>query len=320
MRGTSSANPEGYVDQIMAVSAAVRARVALRFVPISLFADGYPVDLEVIRAAYVELIADMSKVFPRVEAEPADELLDQLDNFARTLVGHLGGSMLAPMAKRARQVAKQSGSGGRDEPRRLLEAALSAALGGLWAGEVPSAEGTGELLALIGIRDGQDLAISAQHLGQTNLSAIDAAVRVVTVEQWQSAREMVALIYRYQQARRHILALSPDLHMPGLEMEMPSDPLSRGCLIPLQLLISDDERAFARQRADNMEAFERLAIHTPAQFRLYLQPEAVDAYASESEEFRTAFERHIREWIAANPADAKLLVEETAREPPGDAN
>jgi hypothetical protein len=321
LRGTSTVNSEGYVDQVLAISDSLRSRVALRYVPIALFADGYPVDLEVVRAAYLNLIEALAKVLPIGGAKSHDELLDQVDNLARTMAGHLGGSMLAPMAKRARQVAKQAGSGAKGESRRLLEAALSAAFAGLWAGQEPSIEGTGEVLTLIGLKDGQDLSTSARHLGETSIMAIEAAVRAADQEQWHCAREMVDLTCRYMRARRGVeeLTLAQDLRLPGLELEIPQGSFPRGCLIPQLLLIGDDERAFVRNLTAGTEAFERLAVDSPERFRPYLQPQVGPSLAEQSEEFRVQFARQVHEWVTANPRDAQLLGFETESTPPGAA-
>ena len=139
-RGTSSVSPEGYVERVLAVPAAVRLGLALRHVPIALFADGHLVDREALRASYLDLFGSMSKMSAGAGVKPDDDPLDQADALGRAMAGHLGGSMLAPMARRARQVAKQAGQRGRDAPHLLLESALSAALAGLWAGEAPSLE------------------------------------------------------------------------------------------------------------------------------------------------------------------------------------
>ena len=308
-RGTSSVSPSGYVGRVLAVSAAVRSGLALRHVPIALFTDGHSVDLEALRASYLDLFGSMSKMSAGAGVKPGDDPLDQADALGRAMAGHLGGSMLAPMARRARKVAKQAGQRGGDAPRLLLESALSAALSGLWAGEAPSLEGTEELLTLIGLKDGQDVATSARHLGETSLETIEAAVHMAREEQWQTAREMSDLIIRYfgSRHRGEELTLPLELRLPGLEMQIPDDAFSRGCLIPQLLGVGEDTVAAARQHAAETEAFERLALQLSAEYRSYIHPRTVAAVAGRDVEFRTGFAAQVRSWVAANPADARLL-------------
>lgn len=103
-RGSAAANPDGYADQVIAISAALAARVALRHVPIALFADGFPVELDALRAAYLDLVGSLRKAFATAAGEHEDPL-DAADAAAVAFAVRLGGSMLAPMAARARGAA-----------------------------------------------------------------------------------------------------------------------------------------------------------------------------------------------------------------------
>ena len=176
-----------------------------------------------------------------------------------------------------------------------------------WRGAV--ARGTEELLTLIGLKDEQDLATSARHLGETSLEAIEAAVRMAGEDQWRTAREMSDLIIRYfgSRHRGEELTLPLEVRLPGLEMQIPDDAFSRGCLIPQFLGVGEDMVVTARQRAAETEAFERLALELSAEHRPYIHPRTVAVVAGRDVKFRTGFAAQVRSWVAANPADARLL-------------
>lgn len=253
IRGTATVSPEGYVEQVLAISALLRSGLALRYVPLALFADGFQIEVEALRSACLDLSRKLRQWFLELAGDHADPL-DQADAIARGMTTKLGGSLLAPMANRARK-ATVAGSGGRREANNVLASALSAAFTGLFAGQEPSIEGTGELLDLAGLLDSQDLPTSARHLADTSLDSLERAVLNADEAEWISARSMVQAIYRYVRRRVTVeeLLLAPGERLSGLILDLPEDAFSRGCLIPQQLVIGDDEREFARRRAEAVD-------------------------------------------------------------------
>jgi hypothetical protein len=303
LRGSASANPAGYVEQVLAISTALRGGLALRYVPVALFADGYPVELDALRAGYLALLADLRTISTKV-AGSHDDPLDAADAAAVAFTARLGASMLAPMSARARQaVSARPGRHERGEARALVEGALSAAFGGLLAGQTPSPEGTRELLTLAGLDDGQDMETSARHLAAANVDAIEHAVDAAPWGQWLEARRMVEAIYLYMRRRKRAerLALPPGQRLPGLELELPDDAFSRGCLIPQQLVISEAERDFARRRATAMDA---LTTHLETGATAD-DPDDADEHG---EQRRANARARLEAWTAAHPTDTRLLL------------
>lgn len=296
LRGSVSANPDGYVEQVLAISA------ALRLVPIALFAEGFAVGFDALRSAYLDLVGSLRTMAAKV-AGAHDDPLDAADAVAVAFAARLGDSLLAPMLARARQAARQAGAGGRQGAHDLLAGALSAAFGGLLVGQAPSLEGAGELLALAGLADGQDLQISARHLAETNVENIEQAVRGADQDQWFEARGMVESIYLYMRRRASAerLLLPAEQRLPGLDLELPDDAFSRGCLIPQQLLINDYERDFAQRRARAMDA---LATHLESAFA------ATDPHdvVQDGEQRRASALACLSSWVQTHPQDKELLL------------
>src|SRR5579884_1344381 len=131
-----SANPDGYVDQVLAISAALRGGLALRRVPIALFADGYPVEFDALRSAYLDLVGSLRTMAAKV-AGAHDDPLDAADAVAVAFAARLGESMLAPMLARARQTARQAGAGSRQGAHDLLTGRLVLRSAGCWSARLP---------------------------------------------------------------------------------------------------------------------------------------------------------------------------------------
>ncbi len=302
LAGSVSANPDGYVDQVLAISAALRGGLALRRVPIALFADGYPVELDALRSAYLDLVGSLRTMAAKV-AGAHDDPLDAADAVAVAFAARLGESMLAPMLARARQTARQAGAGSRQGAHDLLTGALSAAFGGLLVGQAPSLEGAGELLTLAGLADGQDLETSARHLADTNVENIEEAVRGADQDRWFEARRMAEAISLYMRRRASAerLLLPAEQRLPGLDLVLPEDAFSRGCLIPQQLLIGDYERDFAQRRA---RAMDSLATHLESALA---SSEPHDA-AEDGDQRRARALACLNAWVQTHPQEKQLVL------------
>lgn len=178
---------------------------------------------------------------------------------------------------------------------------MSAAITGLTAGQPPSIQGTGELLALAGLLEGQDLETSAQHLAATNLDNIERAIRDAQWEQWLGARRMSEAIYLYMRRRKSAesLLLTPEQRLPGLDLELPDDAFARGCLIPQQLLISGYERDFALRRA---RAMDNLAMCLESSVA------TASTVADDDEQRRAQAQVQLESWAQEHPEEQHLLL------------
>src|SRR5712691_12006372 len=96
LRGSRSVNPPGYVDQVIAIAETLKSGIPLREVPLALFLREFPVKLEVLRAAYLDILARLRQEVDTLSAQAgsaAGEPGDQIDAVA------------AHMAARARRSA-----------------------------------------------------------------------------------------------------------------------------------------------------------------------------------------------------------------------
>ena len=85
LRGSRSANPPGYVDQVVAIAEALKSGIPLREVPLALFLQGFPVELEVLQAAYLDILARLRREVDTFNAKAGtvgSEPLDRVDAIA----------------------------------------------------------------------------------------------------------------------------------------------------------------------------------------------------------------------------------------------
>jgi hypothetical protein len=299
-RGSTTANPAGYVDQVLAVAAAVRGRVALRHVPIVLFAEQLPVTLRALRSAYLDLLENLRKIPAKVAGSGSTDPLDLADATAVYMASRLHGSILAPMTVRARRAARKSEVSGRDGSRHMVEDALSTALSALLVGERPTVEGIRNLLSLAGLADDQNLDMSARHFAEANIDRITAAVHAADWREWNRARQTAEAILLYMRRRKDAerLVLAVEQRLPGLALALPTDAFGRGCLIPQQLVVSEAEQEIVFKRA---EAMDNLAAHLEAK----LHTRQSNAESSEQPHPDGIVELTV--WATGHLAEAELL-------------
>jgi hypothetical protein len=306
-RGSRSMNPPRYVDQVIAVAETLRSGIPLREVPLALFIQGFPVRLEVLRAAYLDILSRLRREMDAFNAklgvsasEPADQVDAMAARMAATARRSTTGRRWEARARQAIRLRKVEA----DSVQALLGGVLSAALSGPFAGVPATAEGIAEVLEVFGFNDGQDPQQVADHLAAISLDAIAQAVATATMNQWVAARADMTHMLRYAAVRRKIDALSKpaELRLTGLDDFSSQDLISRAAQIPGLLIIATDEwRESLRSELATWEALDSLLVAIPETYHRSLLRSQLTAEATE--ELRPRVEA----WATQHPPEAKLL-------------
>jgi hypothetical protein len=306
-RGSRTANPEGYADQVIAISRTLASGTPLRHVPLVLFVQGRPVRVETLRSAYLDLFTSIPGELQRLVKGPAlapDDPADRVDaiamNWARAASRSATGRQ---WQSRARLATKDPGMDAAD-PRALLSSALSAVLTGAFTGTEASPEGIAEALAVFGLDDGRDPRQLAQHLAQLNFDAIVDAIRSASMERWDAARNDLAGLLNLARTRRRIESRLPreEQPLPGLADALPDDPLSQAIQIPALLItFGDEERRTVRTEQARWEALDSLLSALPENaHRPVLRNEIPDELGQELAPLA-------QKWVSENPEKAAAL-------------
>jgi hypothetical protein len=308
-RGSRAANAPGYVEQVIVIAEAVRAGFPLRQVPLVLFARGLPVEVEVLRTAYLDLLTRVTREISKVtkgSGSGSDELGgDQADRLAIRMAARPGGGRtFQQWEKRARQLKRSGQVPDASSARSLLASALSAALTGPVTGVPASTEGIGEALAVFGLDDGQDPGQVAEHLAAITFTAIGEATLTATWEQWVTARADLSTIRRLAQTRRQVeLRLLPIEHrLEGLADLPVDEPVSQAALIAGLLVVANKQwRENLYSELARWEALDRLVSALPERFHRYVgKQELPDEVVQELAPI-------VVKWVEQYPAEAKIL-------------
>jgi hypothetical protein len=306
-RGSRSVNPPGYVDQVVAIAETLKSGIPLREVPLALFLRGFSVRLEVLRAAYMDLLARLRREVGTFTAQAgvlASEPVDQVDTMAAHMAARARRSTTGRRWEaRARQAIRQRKVEA-DSVQALLSGVLSAALVGPFAGTPATSEGIAEVLEVFGLNDGQDPQQLADHLATMNLDAIAQAVETATLDQWVAARADLTEMLRYIELRRQIEALSKpvELRLTGLDDFFSQDVISRAAQVPALLIIATDEwRERLRSELAPLQALDSLLSVIPEKHHSPLLQNQLSAEAVKELRPRA------QAWIEQHPREAKLL-------------
>ena len=246
LRGSRSVNPPGYVDQVIAIAEALKSGLPMREVPLALFLREFPVELGVLRSAYLDILGRVRRVFDTFNAgtrPDATDSADQLDAVAAHMAARARRSgtgrrweARARQAIRQRQIQAESA-------RTLLSGVLSAALIGPFAGSQATSEGIAEVLEVFGLNDGQDPQQVASTLAAMNLDAITRVVQTATMDQWTAARTDLNEMRRYVELREQVEVhtMPAELRLAGLNDFSSHDVISQAAQIPGLLIIATDE-------------------------------------------------------------------------------
>jgi hypothetical protein len=122
LRGSRSANPPGYADQVITLAEALKSGIPLREVPLALFLRGFTVKLEVLRAAYLDILTRLQQEIDTFTAKigiAGGDPADQLDATAVHMAAHARRSPAGRhWEARARQAIRGSGGFRRTAFRR----------------------------------------------------------------------------------------------------------------------------------------------------------------------------------------------------------
>lgn len=311
LRGSSTANPPRYVDQVLALDALIKAGMPLREAPMRLFDLGFSVKVEDLREVYAGLYAQvrygLTKNSARnIDAEPAD----RADELALLhAAGIRRGAAGRRWAKRARKLVTRGGAFQGDDPDALFVSALSVMFTWMVAGEHPSAEGVIEALSVVGLNDGQDPAAAAIQLAGINLDAISDAIDAAAEDDWLAARQDVELMVRYIELRRSVDQLwTPEAPvLEGLGDVGLGNADMRSVLIPVALVLDEMWRKTVLHHCQQYAAAARLLNDTPTKFRPFLRPDLANQLQSQSEAFRVELNAFLTTWALAHPDDVRMF-------------
>jgi hypothetical protein len=309
MRGSRTVNPPGYVEQVTAIADIVQKGIPLRQVPLVLFDRGLPVKLEVLRAAYSGLVADITRIMDRVIAEgssgPGDPS-DKADILALRMVAHRSRSGIPrKWEERARQALRASQAGDAANTESLFASSLSAFLTGPVTGALASVEGMTEALTVLGYNNGQDPEHVAEHMATLTFTAIANAIESASMEEWESARADLAEMTRFALLYARIQErTSPErLQLPGLVDLVTDEPVSRAALTAGLLVAANEEgRQNFRAEFARLEALDALLSVLPEKFHQYAYQQAPDGVLRELNPILTS-------WVERHPSEAKLLFQ-----------
>jgi hypothetical protein len=306
-RGSRSVNPPGYVDQVIAIAETLKSGIPLREVPLALFFSGFSVRLEVLRAAYLDILTRLQREVERFNARAGvstSEPVDQIDAMAVDMAARVRRSTTGRRWEaRARQAIQQRKVEA-DSVQALLSGVFSAALIGPFAGTPATAEGISEVLEVFGLNGGQDPQQLADHLATVTLAAIAQAVATATWEQWVAARADLMEMQRYVELRRKIEALSKpvELRLTGLDDFSSQDLISRVAQVPVLLIVATDEwRDRLRTELASLRALDSLLAVIPVKYHSPLLQNQLSAETVK--ELRPTAEA----WVEQHPREAELL-------------
>lgn len=312
VRGSRTANPEGYIDQVVAISEALAAGTPLRHVPLVLFMQGRPIRLEILCSAYLDLFTSIPDELQRLvaaSATVADDPADRVDAIAMHWARIANRSATGRQwQNRARLAVKEFGIDAANA-NALLGSALSAALTGAMTGMEASPEGITEALAIFGLNDGQDAQRLARHLSQLNFDAIIDVIRSASMENWVTARKDLTELLKLAKTRRSVESRLPqeDQSLPGLGDALASDAISQAVQIPALMITIDDEgRQTIRAEIARWEAVDSLLSALPERCHRPLLKNEV------SDELRQEIAPLALTWASENPGKAALLNGETS--------
>ena len=307
LRGSRSANPPGYVDQVVAIAEALKSGIPLREVPLALFLQGFPVELEVLQAAYLDILARLRREVDTFNAKAGtvgSEPFDQVDAIAAHMAARARRSTTGRRWEaRARKAIRQRKIEA-DSVQTLLSGVLSAAFIGPFAGTPATPEGIAEVLEVFGLNDGQDPQQVADHLATMSLDAIAQAVATATMDQWIAARADLTAMERYIELRRQVEALGKpaELRLTGLDDFSSQDLISRAAQVPALLIVGTDEwRERLRTELAPLQALESLLSMIPEKYHRPLLQNQLSADAVK--ELRPKAEA----WVKQHPSEAESL-------------
>ncbi|MBS2545508.1 hypothetical protein KGQ19_01360 [Catenulispora sp. NL8] len=310
--GSRSTNPDGYVDQVMAVATLMRSGIKLVEGPIALFADGYPVRLEKLKDSYSHFLTWLKRRLTEIAVKQMPEVhvaADIADAAARVLAQHVAGTVLAPWRQRARKMTKSSPAGEKTSGQQYLDGALSTLLTAVFAGEVPSSEGVGEALTVAGFNDGQDFDRAAEKMASSSLDRMTEAVHSASVDDFIAAREIVDGAYRYAAAQTRMgQALQPGgMSLPGLAEIGPDIPIARTLMVPYLLSFTAEDHEIARAKIRASEAEDHLMAHLPPHLVRFMGPIAEADLSKESQEVRDEAASYWESFEVSYPEDAEII-------------
>ena len=293
----------GYVQAVIAIAEAVQGGLPLRRVPLVLFAKGLPVRVEVLRAAYLDLLTNLMGEIGRIGADEdsgSHDPGDKADVLAIRMAARGARDTAFPWAgRRAREASHQAEDG--VSGRSLLASAWSAALTGPVMGVPASEDGITEALTVFGLNDGQDPRDVAEHLATLTFDAICGAVQSATLEQWTTARADLAVIVQLADVRRRVETriLPKAQQLVGLAAMSTNDPVSQAAFLAGLLVIANDEwRQNLRSESARWKAINQLLSALPERFdRFILQQEAPEDVLVELRPILT-------DWATRHPAKA----------------
>jgi hypothetical protein len=272
LRGSRSVNPPGYIGQAIAIAETLQSGIPLREVPLALFLQGLPVKTEVLRAAYLDILARLRREMETFNARAGSgerEPADQIDAVAAHMAARARRSSTGRRWEaRARQAIRQRQIQA-DSVQALLSGVLSAALTGPFTGTAATPEGIGEMLIVLGLNDGQDPRHLASHLAVMNLETITHAVETATLDQWIAARGDLVQMQRYVELRRRVEARSApaELRLAGLDDFFSQDLISRAAQVPALLITGTSQwRENLRSELARWEAVDSLLSAVPDEY------------------------------------------------------
>jgi hypothetical protein len=307
LRGSRSANPPGYSDQVIAIAETLKSGIPLREVPLALFLRGFPVKLEVLRAAYLDILTRLRQEIDTFNAQigsAACEPADQVDAVAAHMAARAHHNTVGRRWQaRGREAIRQRQIQA-DSVQALLSGVLSAALTGPFAGAAATPEGIAEVLVVFGLNDGQDPQQLADHLATMSLDAIAQVVKTATLDQWLAARADYTELQRYVELRRRIEICSapPELRLAGLDDFLSEGLVSRAAQVPALLIVGTGEwRENLRSELARWEAVDSLLSVIPKKYHHPFLQNQLPAEAVE--ELRP----HAEAWVKQHPREAELL-------------
>lgn len=308
-RGSRTVNPPGYVEQVIVIAEAIRARIPLRQVPLVLFTGGWLVEIEVLRASYLDVFTYLTREIDRVTTSAGPGLHDPNDQpdilAVRMAANTRRNRMFQRWEERAQRVVKSGQAGEVSNARSFFASVLSAALTGPVTGVAASSEGMSEALTVFGLNDGQDPGHVAEHLASVTFAAVGHAIRSATWEQFATARADLANMLRLAQTRSRVEAriLPPSQQLEGLGDLSTDEPVSRAALIAGLLVIGNEAwRQDLHTELARWEALDQLTSVLPERLHRYLPEQQLP------EEIIQELAPIVIRWAENHPAEANILI------------
>jgi hypothetical protein len=312
MRGSHSSNPPGYVDQVIAIDTLLRSGVPLRDVPMRLFEQGFPIDLEVLRMAYADLYAlvheGLTAALPHADADA--EPGDRADALALVHASGMRRSTAGRRwANRVRGLVKHGGVAEGDDPDALFVSVVSVMFTWLLAGQPPSAQGTVDALTVAGLDDGQDPEATAARLARINLDAICAAIETATETQWLAARQDLDLLAHHVELRQRVdQRWQPGgLLLNGMKDVGLDDPAVRSYVMPIALVLRETWRQNLRAEHELYQAACQLLDDLPDKFHTFLGADGEARLVEQPEDIRVELGQFLLAWSLKHLTHAAAL-------------